>query len=494
MRVPSKEFQFVGPTYLLPSPVLDAQRSINLYPEPGIGSSKAILGFTGRPGLTLFETLPNSPVRALWAGNDRLFAVGGRHVYELSAGGGIVTDYGSMGGSGSLQAPCRFVQNGGSAAFQLGVLDSSASTLTGNMFNVNPVGPALNAVFNATDMEYADGFQVCIANGNSLNSAGNPNQINSSNFGDLTTWQALNYVIRTGNSDLVNGLAWLNAMLFIFGAKTTEVWYDAGNLGWPFVRVNGGQINLGLCSTFSIAKFYNTVVFLGADDTGFAQVYMMQGMNPTRISTAAVEYLISQQGNLFTARAYGYQEAGHTFYVLVFPQTGFTIVYDLTTGLWHERTYASALPWCFASLANFGFGSGGQNFVGDYNSGNIYTQSIQSPSDNGTAIAYSRTAPHVTDGNQWHKYNRFEVSMPGSNSGGGCPAPTLDYSDDGGQTFGGRTIALQQAQNSARGVSSSMRRFFATQLGRSRDRVFKLSISDSSNLIRIANAYLDIDE
>jgi hypothetical protein len=500
-RVTPAGFQFCGPSYLTASPVIDCQRSINLYPEPGISSSKTRMGLVGRPGLTLWSNgAMGGTCRALWTGNNRVFAVGGTHFYELKHDGTVITDYGAMAGI-SVAGPCQIIQNGGSTAFSLCVCAMNAIGGGGSIWTV--IAGVMAAVFTGTFMEYLDGFQISIASGAALASAGNPNQINASAFGDVTTWDPLNYVIRTGASDLVKGLAVLNSLLYIFGARTTEVWYDAGSLGWPFARANGGQINLGCLSQYTIAKFYNSILWLGSDATGYAQVYMLQGMNPVKVSSPAIEYMISLQSSaaLVSASAWGYQEAGHTFYVLNFGDVVGTptqqYVYDLTTGLWHERLYGIAGPWpnCLTSVTGSGLLSSFPNtcLVGDAYSANVYQQTIQYGSDAGVAINYIRTSPHVTDGNEWHKYTRFEVSMQCLNSNATPPQPTLDYSDDGGQSFGARTIPLLQAQNSARAVSASMRRFFAMQLGRSRDRVFKLSLSDSHNQIRIENAFIDVD-
>jgi hypothetical protein len=85
-------FGLVGPTYALSSPNLDAQKSINLYCEvieSGAGKSKIAL--RGTPGLHTWTTLPTAPVRGLWAGEGRLFAVGGALLYEVMPDGSTVS-------------------------------------------------------------------------------------------------------------------------------------------------------------------------------------------------------------------------------------------------------------------------------------------------------------------------------------------------------------------------------------------------------------------
>lgn len=480
-----EQFPFCGPSYLLPSPVMDAQRSINLYPESGIKGSKTQMGLTGRPGFAAFSNISGPTVgHSLFAGAGRLFAALGTHLYEIKNDGTALTDYGS--GLSSLASPVPMIANG----TQLLACDKAA----GKVFNVNGGGPSLDLVFNGSALEYLDGFYISIAVGASV-AGTNPNQVNVSANGDGTVWPALSYVIRTGAADYTNGLAVLGGLLFIFGQKTLEIWYDAGNNIFPFARVANGQVNLGCLAPDSIVKFSNTILWLGSDETGYGQVYMMQGMNPLKVSNAAIEYMISTLGpsqlDLVFSKAYGYQEAGHIFYVLNLCdanyQTTATLVYDLTTGLWHERAWSTIVPTGFSSVPDFGASI--PNFVCDELSGKIYYQSIQYPSDAGATITYTRTAPHVGSENRAFKYPRFELDIdPQATGSAGTIAPVLDYSNNGGRSFLGYNYAL--AQNYDQAFPGGFQRFYARQLGRSRDRVLKVSITDSTNLIRIANAYL----
>lgn len=438
------------------------------------------MALIGRPGLSTspFVTLGSSPARALWAGDNRLFAAGGTHFYELKNDGTVLTDYGAMSGSGGV-GNCSIIANG----TQLLCMDRSAA----QVFNVDPGGPSMNPVWDGVALEYLDGFYIAITTGADLVGA-NPNQINVSANGDGTMWDALDYVIRTSAADLTIALAVLNSQLWIFGQKTIDIWYDAGNPLFPFARMQGAQINLGCMSDASVVKFYNTVMWLGADDRGYPQVYMTKGLSPVRVSNPSIEYLIgrSSAATLSIAWAFGYQEAGHTFYVLNLVNSSYqplsTLVYDLTTGLWHERIYAGAWPVAYGSVS--GFGASGPNFVCDGSSGNIYFQGIQYASDAGSSIVYTRTAPHLSDGNKRTSYSRFELD-----GDFGTSQPILSYSNDGGRNFNGWSYGLQQAQDQS--IPSTFRRYYARQLGNSRDRVFKVVVTDDTNLQRWVNAFVD---
>ena len=104
-------FGLVGPTYALSSPNLDAQRAINVYPEViESGSGKSKIALRGTPGIHTWATLPTAPVRGLWAGENRLFAVGGDTLYEVSDAG-VATSLGDVGDD-AQHTPVQIWPNG----------------------------------------------------------------------------------------------------------------------------------------------------------------------------------------------------------------------------------------------------------------------------------------------------------------------------------------------------------------------------------------------
>jgi hypothetical protein len=109
-------FPFVGPSYTSSSLRADCQASWNLYPEKDeSGAGKNDWNLVGTPGLSLLYTLPTSPVRALWVGENRLFCVAGSKFYELNSSGvpinglGGNADRGDVGNDGK---PAQIYPNG----------------------------------------------------------------------------------------------------------------------------------------------------------------------------------------------------------------------------------------------------------------------------------------------------------------------------------------------------------------------------------------------
>jgi hypothetical protein len=506
------DFGFCGPSYAGPyasggnlgmSQVFDSERCINYYPEFARGGKpKTNAELVGRPGLALWGTLPQSPVRGLWAGDQRLFAVGGTHLYEMNSNGSVKTDFGAMAGSLGGQPPCKIIGNG----TQLAVMDPTVNNggqLPGGIF-VSGGGPPMSPAFAGSALTYLDGYFLSINSG-----PGVINQVWASSLGsgagDATTWPGLNFIQRTGSSDLVLQLETINGQLWIFGTKTIEVWFDAQLTAFPLQRLPGATLNIGLLCRFSVVKYYNTLVWIGSDDQGYATVYMANGLAPQKISNPGVEYLLANYAGNYAdttaAICYGYREAGHTFYCINLRdavnhtgQTGLTLVYDLDEGQWSERTFNKGgglagmfLPQTVASEAAFG-GTGDFVFAGDWNSGKIYLQSLTNTSDNGTAIEYIRRAPHVSQGNQWIFYSSLEIDADI-----GTAQMQLDYSNDGGRTFPTAHRRGPQAASTTQAYGSSgggFGRFKFWQLGRSRDRVFQSRILDATNRIRLIGANL----
>lgn len=78
---------FNSGTYQSWSANFAAERSINLYPElREVPGGKGHVALFSTPGLEEFCVLPTAPVRGLWAGEGRLFAVAGSKLYEVFNG------------------------------------------------------------------------------------------------------------------------------------------------------------------------------------------------------------------------------------------------------------------------------------------------------------------------------------------------------------------------------------------------------------------------
>ena len=471
---------FIGATYASASLASDGERCMNLLPERvESGAGKNAVVYYSTPGLLAFATLPQAPIRAEYEINGRLFVIAGAVLYEVFSGGG----YNVLGSI--AVGPNVSMESNGASGHQLCIVsaglvyifDLNANTLT-------PINIAANGFTAAAMVVYLDGYFIAFEP--------STQEFFISNLFDGTQWQALNYALAEGGPDNIVSLLVNQRELWLLGAYRTEIYYDSGALNFPLARNNNAYVECGCAAQFSVAKFSNTIAWLGRDKMGSGVVYLMNGYTPQRISTHAVEAAIQKYPRIDDATAYTYQDRGHTLYRLDFPSGDATWEYDLSTQLWHERgswdTAQGAYKAHVARTHAFAFG---RHIVGDYTSGKLYVQSAQYYSDAGNLIRRMRRAPHLTNEAKETFYSEFTLDMQvgvGLDGGvhpGANPQVMLRYSNDGGYTWS------QERAVSAGAIGATKTRVTWRRLGRARDRVFEIVISDPV-FVMIANAYLEL--
>lgn len=149
-----------------------------------------------------------------------------------------------------------------------------------------------------------------------------------------------NFYSAESNADAINSLMVVGNRLWLFGERSYEVWSATGTSNDdPFSFMQGSASGIGVQSPRSVAKIDESVFFLGSSDAGANTVFYSNGLNqPKRISTNALENTFSEIADPQGAIGWCYYNEGHTFYVLTFENAKRTFVYDVSTGLWHERS------------------------------------------------------------------------------------------------------------------------------------------------------------
>lgn len=454
---------FIGPTYTMQSVNVDCQRCVNMFPEMddmGTGKEGEVMSLAPTPGLKLVLTLPNSPVRGLWrASNNALFAVGGNKFYSVSSSF-VATELGTLN---TTTGSVCIADNG----LQVVVVDGVAGYTW-------DLGSSVFATIIDPNFYPAD--QVCFMDGYFIFNKKGTEQFFLSDL-NAVTFSGLNIGTAEGSPDNIIGIIVSNENLYLFGDQSIEVFYDSGNV-FPFDRIQGAVVDIGLVATFSIAQFGSSVFWLGGDENGSGIVYKMQGYQPQRISTPAIEAVIRglNTTTLANARAWVYQQGGHQFYCLNLPGASSTWVYDGITNLWHERTFLNL--WsderhradCHAAVY-------GLNVVGDYQNGNLYSLDMGVDTDNGTSIARIRAAPHISQGLDRIFHSSFQLDMETGvgTSGlgqGVAPQAMLQWSDDGGHSWSNEHWAAIGP------IGARATRVIWRRLGSTRDRVYRVRITD----------------
>lgn len=472
MRLPA----FIGPSYQLRSVNIDCQRSVNLYPEKhelGTGKEQEAFSLHGTPGLLLKLTLAQSPVRALYtASNGNVYAVGGNKLYSINSSF-EATERGTLSTS---SGEVSIADNGidmvlvdGANGYYFTFGNSTFNTITDDDF------------LGANIVQYQDGYFIF-------------NKPNSGQFYisglNSTSIDPLDFALSEGNPDNLVGHISVHRELWMFNEKTTEVFFNSGNADFPFERLEGGFIEHGCAARFSIAKMNNTVFWLGKSETGTGIIYMANGYSPQRISTHAVEQAIQGYSDFSDAKAFCYQQEGHAFYVINFPTADTTWVYDTSTGAWHERTYTNdgVQERHRADVYSFGHDT---HLVGDYENGKIYAFSLSTYDDDGEPITRLRVAPHITAGLARVTFHKFQLDMEtgvglDGITQGTDPQAMLQFSDDGGHKWSNEKWV------SFGSIGARRARAIWRRLGLSRDRVFKIKITDPVKVVLIG-AEIDVE-
>lgn len=544
---------FVGPSYQARSLNFDAQRSLNLYPEvSGSGTSKTVSVLMGTPGLLLFITLIAGAVRGLFAGGSRMFAVAGADLYEIFAdqtyvdrsiafGHPLVNDGNpaiilpngnqlgiSSGGvfycdNGAGPIPPVFptvsgvvntsgtsvvwvsgdtfdtsglwsgqiINIGASSYFVASVIDEHHLLLMTSAGVSGPLAYSIDPIVKAGSLAFLDGyFIVAIPNSKRFYISG---------INDGTSWDPLDFASKEAYPDYISRVFAHNEQLWIFGKEqSTEVWQNTGG-SFPFQRIPGAVINFGCAAPYSVAKLANGLAWLATDTLrGGVTCVFAQGFSPSVISTPAVENAWNSYATVDDAVAYSYTENKHQFLVISFPTGNATWVFDATTNLWHERGWWSGSAnirqrqsfHAYSDLAAHGLAAAipARHFVGDWQNGKIYIQDMSYMTDDGTQIQRIRTCPHLSNEQKWLFYSQFYLDMQVPSGGPTTINPILDWSDDGGYNFG----TAHTYPGGATSAAGRATRVIWRRLGKSRDRIFRVKITDAVP-IALLGAYLEFE-
>jgi len=471
MRFPG----FVGPSYVSQSPVADAERTVNLYPEAleVAGKQQGVLYPT--PGFTAFVTLPDAPVRGLFALNDRAFAVGGATLYEVFTGGTATARSAILSNDGAPVTISSNGDGGGQLFLTSGgkgyIYDLGANTLTQVLSSAH-FGAFIDGYFVALDIAAA--------------------QAKSSALLDGTSWPGASFAQRLVGPDTWKAIAVSYRDLWLFGSHSTDVWYNAGLSDFPFAPTPN-VVNQGIVAPYSVALLGSSPVWLSQNQQGAGIVVLAEGYQPRRISTHALEYALSQYASLADAVGWTYQDQGHTHYVLSFPSAGATWVYDVASGTWHERGYWSSADMAYQEYRvrshMFAFG---HHLVGDRTTGTIYRMDIDLATDvDGTGIRRLRRTPHLsatgTRITYWAMEVELETGIGIAVGQGSDPQIMAKWSDDYGRTFG------NEHWTSAGAIGAYRTRAIWRRLGSGRNRVFEVSLSDPVPW-RVVDCFLDVDQ
>ena len=360
----------IGPTYTARSPIVDAERLVNWFPEitDGNATGQNQLAYYPGPGHRPFVTLPDSPVRGLFYQNGRCYAVAGSSFYTLTINGGY-TQLGSVDPAFQPATMCSNGPNGHQVFIVTGGSSYIYDIIANTIVVLNPATVGQEGIPSPDVMgAFCDGYFLALEGGT--------NKFHISHLEDGMLWDALDVGQVSQSADLLVSMVVNQRQVVLFGQQTTTVWYNSGYATFPFQPIQGTFMQQGCQAPFSATLLDNSVYWLGTNESGGVVCYRLDNP-PKRVSTHAVEARWAQYRSVTNAIGWSYQDQGHYFYVLYFPNGDVTWVYDQSTGLWHERAlwdvnFERFVPdlgrcHCFAW---------GKHLVGDRTTGTVYQMSL----------------------------------------------------------------------------------------------------------------------
>jgi len=186
----------------------------------------------------------------------------------------------------------------------------------------------------------ANGYPQCVVfvDGYFVSPTNEAGKFVISAINDGFSWNPLDFGTAESSPDSSVSAVVVRNQLYIIGSHTTEQFSNVPNgAAFPFQR-SGLFLAKGALTPFSVIQCSDTFMMIGGSKNESPAVWMLDGNSMTKVSTSAIDSLLQDlvDVGINDINAWSYAQAGHYFVGFGLPET--TIVYDLTTSRWHERS------------------------------------------------------------------------------------------------------------------------------------------------------------
>ena len=481
MRYPG----FIGASEVSESPIASQQRTVNFYVEPVGSGGTTQAALYPSPGVKQFDEAPSGAGRAHFFQSSREFAVIGNQFVEIPET--FSTELGTLPspseltvhGTVATNANPATISGNGTTGDELFITSGGNGYLFTLSTNTFAAIAALAGI--ATMGDYLAGYFL------SLDASAA--KLFLSDLLDGATWDPTQYIARTGTAD-----GWVsmkvNEYVYLFGAKTSEIWYNSGAFPIPLELHPSGRIEYGIEAPFSVEVVGSSVVWLGATANGHGRVLRTAGFAVEVISDFATNYAFDQYSKMSDAIGDSYQESGHVFYLLTFPQADRTWAWDENNPSWCERSTWNPNTYEFEAWrgVSHAFAFGQHRFL-DLKGPGVWRADTKYPNDfGGSPIVRMRIPPIITGDNKRIFYKRIELFVEaglGLTTGQGSdPQVSMRWSDDGGKIWSPYSF------RSAGAIGEYDKRVFWAPVGSGRKRTFEFRFADPIPW-RILDAFID---
>lgn len=326
------------------------QDTVNWLPVAAeVSGTRTVKKFSTPPGLKPYQQIGMGPIRGMHDCEGLRLVVSGRYLYRIS-NSGVGIPIGVIPGVGRVQMTHNQFKTG----FQ--VLVENGQGGGGYVYTT-----ATDTFAKITDEGYPGSISSDYLDSYILGVEPQGRFWFHSNLADATDYNTLDRYEAEAAPDRIVGLAVSASEVVVFGQRTTEFYFNAGQATGTFQN-RKSSITHGCASRHTIQKLDNTLFWLGDDGV----VYRLEGYAARPISTRPLEKAISGY-NWPEAIAYTWEDRGHKVYYLTFPD-GQTFGYDVITGEWHRRESFGLNRWRLSHIISWGR----DWFGGDFQNGRIW--------------------------------------------------------------------------------------------------------------------------
>jgi len=396
---------------------------VNCYVEQVGQEGKVTEYVTAADGLQGFASLPGvtGGVRDVLEVDGKVYAVCGAsaRLFEIRSNQNV-TDLGALSGFDTT-GPVYMARNRRSTP-------DIATVNNGLLFNYR------TSLAQVTDVDLLAPQSLAVNDGQfAIATVDNKYQVGD--IDDGTSWDGLSVERGDASPDANVRIYARQGQLLLFGQVTTEILNNAGLAdGTGYERVQA--IEFGCLAPKSVATVAGVVYWVAHDRT----VRALDGYTPVQISTPFICQQIQKIANPSTITAFSWVRDGHSYYAISCEE--WTYVYDTSTGRWHTRKSYLESSWQIGSAVS----AFGKTLVGSATEPIIYEMGPQFFSDAGQPLVSQMTfSPLVVPGKRITVSRVWWDIERGVGTGQGAaedvdPQAVLEWSLDGGATFGGHRL------------------------------------------------------
>lgn len=526
------------------SAVVTAQRHLNLYCEANPRGDKGTFTFYGTPGLNLFTSFGDTPIRGMIVVGDFIYVVHRGTFWQLN-NAGVKVNRGTLlttSGRVSMSSNGNQIAVTDSTGYYIYIIGQTAqaissitragttATLTTTAPHIRYTGETVT-ISGASPAQYNGTYVITVTGANTFtytmasdpgssaspvgsysvdasfltvtaNLIGTPIDVT---FGDSyfilgyadgryqitasydgTTLDALDFATAESNPDGLQRLQYDHGELPLYGTSTTEFNSNTGGQDFPYSNQRGSTLQFGLAAKWSLVQYNDSVAGLFKNSMGQVQVMMMRGHAIVPISTPEIDYIINGYATVSDATAFGYMLGGHPMLQINFPSENKSWLYDGLTQMWSELE--SGLDGD-RHRAEILVDYLNKPRLSDYSNGNIYTLDADTYTDNGTPIAREIITKTIFAGqNKRIAVHRIGVDCETGNGlaigQGTDPQIMMQVSKDSGRTWGNERWATMGK------IGEYVRRAYWTCLGASYFWTLKFRITDP---VKVVLTFTDAD-